>query len=154
MWFEGDRNEAEDLIQETLIQALQSFHPFKPGTNCRAWLVTILRRVQSHRRRASGRATPTAPLDEERYAETVAFVPPLTQELTDEDVLAALRRIEPRHQEVIVLCDVEELSYKEIAEALTIPMGTVMSRLHRGRQLLRAELLAIRPQDQQRRGRA
>jgi RNA polymerase sigma-70 factor (ECF subfamily) len=67
-------------------------------------------------------------------------VPPVPQQLTDEDLLGALRRIPAPFQEVIVLCDVEELTYKEIADALDIPIGTVMSRLHRGRALLRAEL--------------
>ena len=69
-----------------------------------------------------------------------ASVPPVPQQLTDEEVLAALRRIPPQYQEIIVLCDVEEMTYKEIADALGVPVGTVMSRLHRGRALLRAEL--------------
>lgn len=143
LWLEHDRSEAEDLVQETLTQALESFHRFRTGTNCRAWLVTILQHLRSHRRRARARMPPAA-LFEERYVETVAFVPPIAQQLTDEDILQGLRRIEPRYQEVILLCDVEEMTYKEIAEALAIPMGTVMSRLHRGRQLLRAELLTVR----------
>jgi RNA polymerase sigma-70 factor (ECF subfamily) len=67
-------------------------------------------------------------------------VPPVPQELTDEDLLSALARIPMVYQEAILLCDVEELTYREIAEALSIPLGTVMSRLHRGRALLRAEL--------------
>ena len=143
VWLEHDRDEAEDLVQETLTQALQSFHRFKGGTNCRAWLVTILQRVVSHRRRARGR-TPVVAQFEERVAETVPFVPAIADQLTDEEVLAALQRIQPCYREVILLCDVEEMTYKEIAEALAIPMGTVMSRLHRGRQLLRAELLTVR----------
>jgi RNA polymerase sigma-70 factor, ECF subfamily len=72
----------------------------------------------------------------------VPFVPPVPQDLTDELILASLRRLPTMFQEVILLCDVEELSYKEAAEALAIPMGTVMSRLHRGRAQLRAELVA------------
>jgi RNA polymerase sigma-70 factor (ECF subfamily) len=70
----------------------------------------------------------------------VAFVPPIPQTLTDEAVLGTLKRLPLSFQEVIVLCDVEDLSYKEAAEALAIPIGTVMSRLHRGRAQLRAEL--------------
>jgi RNA polymerase sigma-70 factor (ECF subfamily) len=69
-------------------------------------------------------------------------MPPVAQHLIDEDILGALARIPKPFQEVIVLCDVEELTYKEIAEALSIPIGTVMSRLHRGRALLRSELSA------------
>lgn len=139
MWFEGNRQEAEDLVQETMVRSLQSFHRFQPGTNCRAWLVAILRHVRSNRRRARIRS-PLVSDREDRLAETVTFVPPVPQQLTDETVLSALRRIAPQYQEVIVLCDVEELTYKEIAEVLAIPIGTVMSRLHRGRALLRSKL--------------
>jgi RNA polymerase sigma-70 factor (ECF subfamily) len=139
MWFERNRHEAEDLVQETMIQALQSFHRFQPGTNCRAWLTTILQHVRSNRRRARGRS-PLVDDPDDRIGQAAPFVPPVPQQVTDEDLLAALRRIPPRFQEVIVLCDVEELTYKEIADALAIPLGTVMSRLHRGRGLLRAEL--------------
>jgi RNA polymerase sigma-70 factor, ECF subfamily len=78
-------------------------------------------------------------------AQTAPFVPPIPQGLTDEEILAALARIPPHFQEVILLCDVEELTYKEIAEALSIPLGTVMSRLHRGRAQLRAELDGLAP---------
>jgi RNA polymerase sigma-70 factor (ECF subfamily) len=139
MWFEGSRTEAEDLVQETMIRALQSFHRFQPGTNCRAWLVTILRHVRSNRRRARIRS-PLVSDPDDRLAETMTFVPPVPQQLTDETVLSALRGIAAQYQEVIILCDVEELTYKEIAEALAIPIGTVMSRLHRGRAQLRSEL--------------
>jgi RNA polymerase sigma-70 factor, ECF subfamily len=139
MWFERNRSEAEDLVQETMMQALQSFHRFRPGTNCRAWLTTILQNVRSNRRRARGRS-PLVDDPDDRIGQATPFVPPVAQDLTDEDLLAALKRIPGRFQEVIVLCDVEELTYKEIAGALAIPLGTVMSRLHRGRALLRAEL--------------
>src|ERR671915_549670 len=122
MWWERDRREAEDLVQDTLVQALQSFHRFTAGTNCRAWLVTILQHVRSNRRRAKTR------------------VPPVPQHLTDEDVLAALRGIPEAFQDIILLSDVEELTYKEIATVLKIPIGTVMSRLHRGRTMLRQHL--------------
>jgi len=139
MWLERDRAEAEDLVQETLMQALQSFDRYTPGTNCRAWLVTILNHVRSNRRRASGRLVLVPDVDD-RIASTTAFVPPIPEKLTDEDLLAALRTIPDQYQQVIVLCDVEEMTYKEISQALDIPLGTVMSRLHRGRTLLRAQL--------------
>jgi len=139
MWLEQERDKAEDLVQETMTAALQSFHRFRTGTNCRAWLISILRHIRSNRQRASTRLSlVTDPGD--RIADTVPFVPPVPQQLTDEEVLAALRRIPPQYQEIIVLCDVEEMTYKEIADALGVPVGTVMSRLHRGRALLRAEL--------------
>ena len=139
MWFERNRSEAEDLVQETMTHALQSFHRYRPGTNCRAWLATILQNVRSNRRRARGRS-PLVDDPDDRIGTTVPFVPPVPQELTDEELLAALGRIPAAFQEVIILCDVEELTYKETADALAIPLGTVMSRLHRGRALLRAEL--------------
>jgi RNA polymerase sigma-70 factor (ECF subfamily) len=144
MWFERNRAEAEDLVQETMMQALQSFHRFQPGTNCRAWLTTILQHVRSNRRRARMRS-PLVDDPDDRIGVATPFVPPIPQGLTDEEILAALARIPPHFQEVILLCDVEELTYKEIAEALSIPIGTVMSRLHRGRALLRAELGTMAP---------
>ena len=139
MWLERDRAEAEDLVQETLAQALQSFHRYTPGTNCRAWLITILQHVRANRQRARGRTSVDGAI-EERFANTIPFVPPVPEKLTDEDLLAALDSIPRQYQEVILLCDVQELTYKEIAAALDIPIGTVMSRLHRGRELLRVAL--------------
>jgi RNA polymerase sigma-70 factor (ECF subfamily) len=144
MWFERDRREAEDLVQETLVQALLSFHRFAPGTNCRAWLVSILTHVRSNRRRARWRREAVEEVDDS-IAETASFVPAVPQHITDEDMLAALRGVPAHYQDVILLCDVEEMTYKEIADAQAIPLGTVMSRLHRGRALLRKALAARQP---------
>ncbi len=141
MWFERNRADAEDAVQDTMIQALKSFHRYQPGTNCRAWLATILQRIISNRRRARGRSILVSDPDD-GFASMVPFVPPVPQHLTDEELLQALRQLPLAFQEVIVLCDVEELTYKEAAEALAIPIGTVMSRLHRGRAQLRAQLAA------------
>src|SRR6202521_6158288 len=80
MWFERNRSEAEDLVQETMMQALQSFHRFQPGTNCRAWLTTILQHVRSNRRRARGRS-PVVDDPYDRIAQTTPFVPPVPQQL-------------------------------------------------------------------------
>lgn len=143
MWWERDRREAEDLVQDALVQALQSFHRFTPGTNCRAWLVAILQHVRSNRRRAKFRRL-TVESPDDRLAETVAFVPPVPDHITDEDMLGALEGIPEAYQDIILLCDVEELTYKEIAAALAIPIGTVMSRLHRGRAMLRQRLASMR----------
>ncbi len=139
MWLTRNRAEAEDLVQETMVQALQSFHRFTSGSNCRAWLVTILQHVRSNRLRKQGRVIVDSTL-EERVTNVVPFVPPIPDRLTDEDMLLAMGEIPAHHQEVILLCDVEEMTYKEIAAALDIPIGTVMSRLHRGRELLRTAL--------------
>ena len=132
-----DRERAEDLVQETYLQAWRSFHRFKPGTNLRAWLFKIMFNVfYSGLRREKLELVPV----EETIAETVAYDPPTPQALTDEDVLGALERVPREFQIPVMLADIEELSYREIADALEIPLGTVMSRLHRGRKLLRMEL--------------
>jgi RNA polymerase sigma-70 factor, ECF subfamily len=144
LWLERDRHAAEDLVQETFAQALQSFHRFEPGTNCRAWLVSILQHLRSNRRRALGRQpqfTDVADV-EEQLAETLAYEPPTPEGLSEEEVLIALKKLPASFQEAIVLADVEQFSYKEIAGILEIPLGTVMSRLHRARKLLRTELAA------------
>ena len=139
MWLVRDRTEAEDLVQETLTQALQSFHRFEKGTNCRAWLVRVMYHTNSNRRRANARLRLVSETDE-RIDETVAFDPPTPQGLSEEEVLRALRRLPPQFEEVILLSDIEDMTYKEIAETLDVPIGTVMSRLHRGRKLMRSEL--------------
>jgi RNA polymerase sigma-70 factor, ECF subfamily len=139
MWLVRDRSEAEDLVQDTFMQALQSFHRFEKGTNCRAWLIRILFHVNSNRRRAKARLELVSDTDE-RIAETIAFDPPTPQGLTEEEVLRALRSLPPQFEEVVLLSDIEDMTYKEIAKTLGVPIGTVMSRLHRGRKMMRAEL--------------
>src|SRR5215813_6118869 len=81
MWFERNRADAEDVVQDTMMQALKSFHRYQPGTNCRAWLVTILQRIVSNRRRSRGRSIVVSDPDDV-IAQTVPFVPPVPQELT------------------------------------------------------------------------
>jgi len=139
MWLARDREEAEDLVQETFTQALLSYHRFEKGTNCRAWLVKILYHTNSKRIRSGSKLQLVYSVEED-IAETLAFEPPTPQGLTDEEVLTALEKIPKQFQEVVLLCDVEEFSYKEISVALSLPIGTVMSRLHRGRKMLRNEL--------------
>src|SRR4029077_10592617 len=114
MWLERNRTDAEDAVQETMIQALRSFHRYQPGTNCRAWLITILQRIVSNRRRAKGRSILVDDPDD-RIGQTVPFPPPVPQELTDELVLQSVRQLPTVFQEVILLCDIEDLSYKEAA---------------------------------------
>jgi len=141
MWLARNRNEAEDLVQETFTQALASFHRFERGTNCRAWLVSIMYHMNSKRLRAGSKLRLVSD-SEERIAATVASTPPTPQGITDEDILVALGALPSQFQEVVILSDVEDMAYKEISETLGVPIGTVMSRLHRGRKLLRAELAA------------
>lgn len=138
-WLVRDISEAEDLVQETFAQALRSFHRYEQGTNCRAWLTTIMYHLNSKRRMKLGRLRLVED-KEEMIAETIAFEPEIPQSITDEDVLAALERVPQSFREIVLLADVEEFAYREIAEMLEIPAGTVMSRLHRGRKILRVEL--------------
>ena len=134
-----DRETAEDLTQETFAQALKSFHRYTPDTNCRAWLVTILYHLNSKRKYKLGQLKLVEDV-EEQIANTVAFVPPIPDGLKDEEILAALEKLPQAFRDVVVLSDVEEFSYKEVAEFLQVPIGTVMSRLSRGRKLLRQQL--------------
>ena len=136
----GDRDRAEDAVQEVYLQAWKSFHRFTPGTNCRAWLFKILMNTLHHDRRKWFRLL-SMQAAEKDLEETVMSTPAIPEKLTDEEVLSALDRVPTEFRTVVLLADVEEFSYKEVAHVLEIPIGTVMSRLSRGRKLLR-QLLA------------
>jgi RNA polymerase sigma-70 factor (ECF subfamily) len=134
-----DRTEAHDLVQEVYLQAWKAFHRFEPGTNCRAWLFKILiNQVRHHRRRWFNSKTVSEA--EQPFEDDLAFEPPIPEHIQDEDVLAALDGIPREFREVVLLSDVQEFSYREISEMLGIPVGTVMSRLSRGRKQLRLKL--------------
>ncbi len=135
----GSQTEAEDVVQETYLQAWKSFHRFEPGTNCRAWLFKILFHVVSHHRRKLFKL-PIADVAEETLAEIAIYTPAPNQRLADEEVLAAFDKLPQLYRAVVMLADVQEFSYKEIAATLDIPLGTVMSRLNRGRKILRQSL--------------
>ncbi len=135
--------DAEDLVQETLYRAFRSFDRFQPGTNIRAWLNTILHRVRTDAWRRAGRRPQT-----EELSELDGPAVPAPQEALvwgGEAVERALLRVPEVFRVALLLRDVEELSYAEIASALEIPQGTVMSRIYRGRALLRAALAERRP---------
>jgi RNA polymerase sigma-70 factor (ECF subfamily) len=138
----GCQTEAEDVVQETYLQAWKSFHRFEQGTNIRAWMYKIMFHVIHHHRRKAYRLV-TVKEEEDFIFDQLTYEPPVPQELRDEDVLAALDRVPENYRAVILLADVQEFSYKEIAEALGIPIGTVMSRLNRGRKLLRSTLSGL-----------
>lgn len=134
-----DRSAAEDLVQQAYLHAWKAFDRFEPGTNCRAWLFKILiNEIRHHRRRWFN--SKTVPEAEQSFEETLAFEPPVPENIQDEEVLAALDEIPREFREVVLLSDVQEFSYKEIADMLGIPVGTVMSRLSRGRKQLRLKL--------------
>lgn len=143
-----NRAEAEDVVQETCLRAFKSFHRFNPGTNCRAWLFTIMRNTFLNRIRdaahevlqddaavwesASVGLTDTAASEnpEEEFFQTVLHG----------DIDRALKNLPLVFREAVILADLEGLSYKEVAGVLGCPTGTVMSRLSRGRRLLRRTL--------------
>ena len=138
----GDRERAEDVVQEVYLQAWKSFDRFEAGTNCRAWLFKILFHCANHDRRRWFRF----PLLKEKEEFLEANLPaPVTvpDQLTDADILAALDRIPADFRSVVMLVDVDEFAYKDVAEILAIPIGTVMSRLSRGRKALRDQLTAV-----------
>lgn len=144
--------DAEDLVQEAYLRAFRFRDRFTPGTNLRAWLFKILSNAAISRFRHVGRATGDSSLDEMGEAELYARIAGFsggTGESAEEAALGAILDIDVRHaledlpepfRLTVLLSDVEGFSYKEIAEMLDVPLGTVMSRLFRGRRMLRARL--------------
>jgi len=142
------RIEAEDIVQEVYLQAWKSFESYETGTNCRAWLYQIMFYKISHHRRQFVMQSKYFQADDEEgtlFAHAAA-APLVSQTLTDEDVIAAVDKLSPNYRSVVLLTDVEEFSYKEAAEILQIPIGTVMSRLSRARRQLRVSLAAVAPE--------
>jgi len=138
----GDSTKAEDIVQDVYLQAWKSFDRFEPGTNCRAWLFKILINTMHHFRRKWFNVRTVAD-SEEVLEQTVASAAPVSEHLTDEEILRALDGLPLDYRAVVLLADVEEFSYKEIAATLHVPIGTVMSRLSRGRKLLREQLSGV-----------
>ncbi|KXK51608.1 MAG: RNA polymerase sigma factor RpoE [Chlorobi bacterium OLB7] len=138
----GSVSDAEDVVQETYLQAWKSFHKFQQGTNCRAWLFAILFNKIRHYHRARSTAKVVA-VDDEILAQVPTPEAVSAEHIRDEDILAALEKIPVGYREVILLADVQEFAYREIAEILEIPIGTVMSRLSRARGLLRTGLADV-----------
>jgi RNA polymerase sigma-70 factor (ECF subfamily) len=140
----SDPHEAEDVVQDTYLRAFRTFDNFRPGTNAKAWLFTVLYSVVINRRKKTRREVGPLPVDEleERYR-LVAETP--VGDVGDveawgaswpKEIEAALRALPEAFRAVVLLVDVQELSYEEAAGVLDCPVGTVQSRLHRGRRLL------------------
>lgn len=145
-WLTRDRAEAEDIIQETYMKALRGFSSFKQGTNFRAWMYRILRNTFLTTKTGL-QATISLDSDEEKLPEPATNETPeaaLLRRFEHESLQRALEALPVVYREVILLCDLEEMSYGEIAEALGIPIGTVMSRLSRARKAMRGLLTAKR----------
>ena len=145
--------DAEDLVQETFLRAYRGFHQFQEGTNLKAWLYRILTNTFINSYRKKQREPQTLPADEvedwylyskmsEEGLEPSAEATVL-ESLPDEDVQEALSSLPDQFRVAVLLADVEGFSYKEIAEITGVPIGTVMSRLHRGRKALERRLWEV-----------
>src|ERR687887_2164737 len=145
----GSREEAEDLMQETYARAFRSWRSFTPGTNLRAWLLRILTNLNIDRGRRIQRQPDSRPLEEGDYflynrleetAQGTADEERVVERLSQNDVVSALSEVPHDFRDVLVLVDIGDFSYADAAQILDIPIGTVMSRLHRGRRILKREL--------------
>ncbi len=142
----GDETQAEDLVQETMLKAYRSWHQFRPGTNVRAWLLTILRHTFINQYRKAKRQAVHVDVNEiEPYTvfRNVHDTDPegrFFANIVDDEVLRAIDTLPDEFRETLVLSDVEGLSYAEIADVTEVPVGTVKSRLFRARQALQKQL--------------
>jgi RNA polymerase sigma-70 factor (ECF subfamily) len=145
----SSREEAEDLVQETYARAFRSWRSYTPGTNLRAWLLRILTNLNIDRGRRSQRAPQTTALEANDYylydklAESDGSESDedrVVERLSQDDIVTALSAVPHDFRDVIVLVDIGDFSYQDAANILDIPIGTVMSRLHRGRRILKREL--------------
>jgi RNA polymerase sigma-70 factor (ECF subfamily) len=144
------REEAEDLVQETYARAFRSWRSYTPGTNLRAWLLRILTNLSIDHGRRRQRTPDSQALEEGDYflynrleealPEANRDEERIIERLSQDDVVAALSAVPHDYRDVIVLVDIGDFSYQDAAQILDIPIGTVMSRLHRGRRILKKQL--------------
>jgi RNA polymerase sigma factor (sigma-70 family) len=143
-WLVHNQNDAEDLVQETYLKSLRSFASFQPGTNFRAWIFQILRNAFLSSCSKLERRMTVAMESEEDFpvlpGNSVTPESLLLDRSGNDAVRCAIAQLPVIFREVILLCDVEDASYRDIAEILSIPIGTVMSRLARARKLVRESL--------------
>jgi RNA polymerase sigma-70 factor (ECF subfamily) len=145
----GSREEAEDLMQETYARAFRSWRSFQPGTNLRAWLLRILTNLNIDRGRRLQRTPDTQPLEASDYflvdkleeaGGPISEEERVDERLSQDSIVEALAAVPHDFRDVIVLVDIGDFSYADAAQILDIPIGTVMSRLHRGRRILKSQL--------------
>lgn len=146
----SSREEAEDLVQETYARAFRSWRSFTPGTNMRAWLLRILTNLNFDRGRKVQRTPDMQPLEEGDYylanriaeseGEHVLEHDRVVERLSQDGIVSALSALPHDFRDVVVLVDIGEFSYADAAQILDVPIGTVMSRLHRGRRILKQKL--------------
>jgi RNA polymerase sigma-70 factor (ECF subfamily) len=144
-----DPEEADDLMQETYARAFRSWRSFTPGTNLRAWLLRILTNLNIDRGRRQQRTPDMQPLEEGDYflynkleesSEGATDADRVVERLSQDDVVAALAAVPHDFRDVLVLVDLGDFTYADAAQILEIPVGTVMSRLHRGRRILKSAM--------------
>jgi RNA polymerase sigma-70 factor (ECF subfamily) len=146
----GSREEAEDLVQETYARAFRSWRSYTPGTNMRAWLLRILTNLNVDRGRRIQRSPQTQPLEEGDYylanklassaGEEALEQEQVVERMSQDSIVKALAEIQPQFRDVVVLVDIGDFTYADAAQILDVPIGTVMSRLHRGRRALKQKL--------------
>jgi len=145
----SSREDADELMQETYARAFRSWRSFTPGTNMRAWLLRILTNLNIDRGRRQQRAPQMQPLEANDYflydklaenGDGVTDEDQVVERLSQDDIVTALSEVPHDFRDVLVLVDLGGLSYADAAQILDIPVGTVMSRLHRGRRILKREL--------------
>ena len=145
----GSREEAEDLVQDTYARAFRAWHQYQPGTNLRAWLLRILTNLNIDRGRRQQRAPQMQPLEANDYflydklaenGDGISDEEQVVERLSQDDIVTALSVVPHDFRDVLVLVDLGDFSYADAAQILDIPVGTVMSRLHRGRRILKREL--------------
>jgi RNA polymerase sigma-70 factor, ECF subfamily len=146
----GSREEAEDLVQETYARAFRAWRSFEPGTNLRAWLFRILTNLNIDRGRRIQRTPDTQPLEENDYflynkleesvGEANVDERRVVERLSQNDAVSALAELPHDFRDVVLLVDLADFTYSDAAQILDIPIGTVMSRLHRGRRILKQAL--------------
>lgn len=143
------RDDADELMQETYARAFRSWRSFTPGTNMRAWLLRILTNLNIDRGRRQQRAPQMQPLEANDYylydrlaenGDGISDEEQVVERLSQDDIVTALSAVPHDFRDVLVLVDLGDFSYAEAAQILDIPVGTVMSRLHRGRRILKREL--------------
>ena len=148
--FANSREDAEELVQETYLRAFRSWEQFTPGTNLRAWLLRILTNLNIDRGRRQQRAPQTTSLDEkgdyylynklEEQEGRPLDEDRVVEKLSQDSIVDALAQVPHDFRDVLVLVDIGDFSYADAAQILDVPIGTVMSRLHRARRILKSEL--------------
>jgi RNA polymerase sigma-70 factor, ECF subfamily len=146
----GSREEAEDLVQETYARAFRAWRSFQPGTNLRAWLFRILTNLNIDRGRKIQRTPDTQPLEENDYflynrleestGDGTSDERQVVDRLSQNEAVTALADLPHDFRDVVLLVDLADFTYSDAAQILDIPIGTVMSRLHRGRRMLKQTL--------------